>query len=155
MSFNGSNNYVSVGTNLRNTSYTVIALARYTGTNNGRVISSNDGNWLMGWHANNVDRYYAEGWVTMGKAAETGWICYAATGNYSSDSWQLYRNGVSIAGPNSEGSNGPIGIRIGGSGPYGEYSACQAKALMVYNRVLTAAENSVNYSYLTALDFIA
>jgi hypothetical protein len=109
----------------------------------------------MGWHANNVDSYYAEGWVNLGKAAETEWICYAATGNYNNDSWQLYRNGVSIAGPNSEGSNGPIGIRIGGSGPYSQYSACQVKALMVYNRVLTAAEISVNYSYLTALDFIA
>jgi formylglycine-generating enzyme required for sulfatase activity len=141
--FDGVNDYVSVPINLSTSNYTIIAIARYTGSKNDRVISSNGNNWLLGWHTTQTNKYFAEGWVSAsgGGTAETSWLCYAGTGNYSSDSWELYRNGVSIVGPNNGGTNGPNGIRLGGSGLYpGESSACEIGLVLAYNRVLSAAE---------------
>jgi hypothetical protein len=147
----GVNDYISIPINLTNTQYTIIATARYTGSANQRVISSNSGNWLMGWWGGQTNKYYAEGWVSNsgGGTAETNWICYAATGNQPADSWSLYRNGVSIVGPNANGVNGPNGIRVGQSGVYtGEISACQVSYILAYNRVLTASEISQNFNAL-------
>ena len=147
--FDGSNDYITVSLNLQNTNYSVMAIARYTGTGqNRRVISSNSGNWLMGWWAGQTNKYFAEGWVSpeTGGTAETSWICYVATGSQPSDSWALYRNGALIVGPNANGSNGPNGIRIGGSGVYGEYSACEVNYVSAYNRVLTATEIQQNFN---------
>jgi formylglycine-generating enzyme required for sulfatase activity len=141
--FDGVNDYVSVPINLSTSNYTIIAIARYTGSKNDRVISSNSGNWLLGWWASQTNKYYAEGWVSpaSGGTAETSWICYAGVGNYISDSWELYRNGVSIVGPNNAGVQGPNGIRLGGSGFVDtESSACQVGLVLAYNRVLSAAE---------------
>jgi hypothetical protein len=147
--FDGTDDYISIPINLTNTTYTIIGIARYKGTDNERVISSNSGNWLMGWWGGQTNKYYAEGWVSNsgGDTAETNWICYAATGNQSGDSWQLYRNGVSIVGPNANGVNGPNGIRLGSSGVYSaETSACQVSYVLAYNRVLTAAEITQNFN---------
>jgi hypothetical protein len=149
LTFNGSNNYVSITINLQNTSYTTMAMARYTGAVNGRIISSNTGNWLMGWWNSQTDKYYAEGFISSstGGTAETSWLCYAATGDYAGDSWQLFRNGNLIVGPNANGANGPNGIRLGGSG-LGEYSTCEVAFVMAYNRVLSAAEIQQNFNAL-------
>lgn len=103
----------------------------------------------MGWWAEQTNKYYAEGWVSSsnGGVIETSWICYAATGDISTDSWQLYRNGVSIVGANNLGVQGPNGIRLGGSGiTTTEYAACQVGLVMAYNRVLSAAEIAQNFN---------
>jgi hypothetical protein len=147
--FDGTDDYISIPINLTNTTYSIMAIGRYKGTDNNRVVSSNSGNWLMGWWSGQTNKYYAEGWVSSGGGgiAETSWICYVATGNYSTDSWQLYRNGLSVVGPNSNGVNGPNGIRLGSSGKYsGEASACQVAYVSAYNRALSAAEVAQNYS---------
>jgi hypothetical protein len=141
--FDGVDDFVSVPINLSTSNHTIIAIARWTGGNNKRVISSNSGNWLLGWWQGQTNKYFAEGWVSSsaGGTAETSWICYAGTGNYWGDSWELYRNGVSIVGPNDLGAQGPNGIRLGGSGLYpAESSACQVGVVLAYNRVLSAAE---------------
>jgi hypothetical protein len=70
-----------------------------------------------------------------------------ATGNQPGDSWALYRNGNLIAGPNTNGSNGPNGIRLGGS-ILGEYSTCQVGCVLAYNRVLTDDEIQQNFNAL-------
>ena len=50
MTFDGSNDYATVSIDLRNTTYSVMALARYLPTGNKRrIIAQNSGNWLMGW----------------------------------------------------------------------------------------------------------
>lgn len=146
ISFNGIDEYATVSLNLTNTTYSVMAIAKRT--SNGRVISSNSTNWLMGWWQTQTDKYYAEGWVSSssGGATDTNWICYVATGNYSGDSWALYKNGSLIVGPNANGANGPNGIRIGSDGLYNEYSACQVSCVLAYNRVLTAAEVQQNFN---------
>ena len=150
-SFNNSQSeYAIIPGNYSTTTSTVIAFARYTNTSsNGRVISANN-NWLMGWHANNIDKYYAEGWVssTSGSTGTTDWICYAATGNYSADQWELYKNGTSIVGPNANGSQGPNTINLARSGQYGEYADCEIGVVLVYNRILTASEVTQNFDAL-------
>lgn len=145
--FDGIDDYISIPLNLTTTTYSIMAVARWTGTDNQRIIASNSTNWLMGWWNGSIDVYYAEGWVSNsgGYGSSTNWICYVSTGNYSGDSWQLYKNGVSIIGPNSNGSSGPNGIRLGGDGVYGEYSACEVSFVAIYNRVLTATEISQNF----------
>jgi len=146
--FDGVDDYITVPINLTNTTYTIIAVARYRAVGNKqRIISSDSTNWLMGWWSGQTNKYYAEGWVSgPGGITETDWICYAATGTVAGDSWELYRNGVSIVGPNSNGVNGPNGIRIGGDGIYSEYSACDVSFVSAYNRVLTAAEIQQNFN---------
>jgi hypothetical protein len=141
--FDGVDDFVTVSLNLATTNNTIFAIARWTGSDYQRVISSNNNNWLMGWWAEQTNKYYAEGWVSSsnGGVIETSWICYAATGDISTDSWQLYRNGVSIVGANNLGVQGPNGIRLGGSGiTTTEYATCQVGLVMAYNRVLSAAE---------------
>jgi len=148
LTFDGVDDYVTVSLNLQNTTYSIMGIARYTGVTSQRVISSNSGNWLMGWWAGRTNQYYAEAWVNNpAGTAETSWICYMATGNQPGDSWALYRNGNLIAGPNTNGSNGPNGIRLGGS-ILGEYSTCQVGCVLAYNRVLTDDEIQQNFNAL-------
>jgi len=147
--FDGVDDYITIPINLTSIPHTIIAIARYKGSSfNRRVISSDTGNWLMGWWSAQTNKYYAGSWVSSsgGGTPETNWICYAATGTTAEDSWELYRNGISIVGPNSNGVSGPNGIRIGGSGPFGEYSSCEVSFVSAYNRVLTAIEIQQNFN---------
>lgn len=146
--FDGVDDSINIPVNLSTITHTIIVVARYTGLGQtSRVVSSNNGNWLMGWWGGQTDKYYAEGWVsaTSGGTAETNWICYAATGNQAGDSWQLYRNGVLIVGPNNAGAAGPNGIKLGGW-TSSEFSACQVSYVLAYNRVLAAEEILENFN---------
>ena len=144
--FDGVNDYVSIPVDLRNTTYTIIATARYTGSINQRIITSNTGNWLMGWWGNQTNAYHAESWVSSGGGTpETSWITYAALGNYLADTWSLYRNGNLIVGQNSNGVNGPNGIRIGGW-QVNEFSTSEVSYILAYNRALTPEEIQQNFN---------
>ena len=149
--FNGTNQYASSPINVATSNHTIIVIARLTGSgNNRRVIASSSINYILGWSGGGTDKYYPNGWVyDGGGAALTTWICYAGTGDYSADSWQLYKNGVALGTPNNAGANGPNGLVIGGDTLYGEYSNCQVAVVLVYNRVLSAAEIQQNYNILT------
>lgn len=151
MVFDGTNDYATIPLNLSTTNSTVIAVARWTGASNQRVISSISNNWLLGWWIGSTDRYFAEGWVTASSTnsnTSTNWFHYAGVGNYSSDVWQLYKNG-SLLVSNSNGSQGPNGISLGRSGIYtGEISACNIAHLLVYNRVLTQSEIQQNFNLI-------
>jgi hypothetical protein len=145
-----SGNYIDVPINLKNTTYTVMGAARYV-TVGGRTFSSNqsNSNWLMGHWSSSTVKHYAEGWVTdsvVNEDSDTNWRVYAATGNYSADSWAFYVNGQ-LDTANGQGSNGPNGIQIGRHGD-GEYSNSQISFLLVYNRVLAASEIEQNYNAL-------
>ena len=145
--FDGINGSIIIPIDLRSIPHTIIVVARYKGTSNQRIVSSNSGNWLMGWWNGKTNKYYAEGWVSNRDdgITETDWIYYAATGNQSVDSWQLYRNGVLIVGPNTNGTSGPNGIKLGGW-ISAEFSACQVSYVLAYNRVLTSEEIKQNYN---------
>ena len=60
----------------------------------------------------------------------------------------MYVNGVLNVGPNNGGSNGPNGFAIGSYLGSNEFSNSHISNLLVYNRVLTAAEVRQNYNAL-------
>lgn len=133
----------------RSTNHTIIAATRYTGVGpNGRIVTSSistgGNNWLMGNWGGQVNKYYADGWISnpYGDTADTSWFIWAATGNIGTDTWELYRNG-SIIYSNNGGSAGPYGLTVGGSG---ESSNAQVGFVFAYNRVLTSAEILQHYN---------
>jgi hypothetical protein len=151
IALDGVNDYIDVPINLTNQNYTIMGAARYV-TIGGRTFSGKNNNWLMGHWSSSTVKHYANGWVTDTSGSEqsdTNWRIYAATGNYSSDSWAFYVNGQLDTGPNSGGANGPNGFNIGRYGPgSSEYSNSHISFLICYNRVLTASEIQQNYNAL-------
>lgn len=151
MSFDGVNDYMPLYSDLSGSTaanyagYTIIAASRYVvSAGGGRVVSGWLNNWLMGhWLASTLN-YYALGWVTTAAAtgpADTNWRIYAATG--ISGTYNFYVNGV-LNTTGSGGTAGPNGICLGNYGNVGspgtEWSNSQVGFLMMYNRVLSAAE---------------
>jgi len=134
--------------NLSTQNYTVVGASRYVSIG-GRVFSGKSNNWLMGHWSSSTVKHYANGWVTDSGSSEqsdTNWRIYAATGNYSTDSWAFYVNGQLDTGPNSNGVNGPNGFSIGRYAiSNGEYSNSQISFLLCYNRVLTSSEIQRNF----------
>ena len=146
----GVNDYIDVPINLTNTNYTIMGAARYVVVG-GRTFSGQSNNWLMGHWSSSTQNHFANGWVSGVGAgpSDTNWRSYATTGNFSGDSWALYVNGVLDAGPNSGGSNGPNGFSIGRYAPgNSEYSNSHISNLLVYDRVLSAAEIQQNFNAL-------
>ena len=149
--FDANTERIVIPIDLQNNQFTVFGFARYTtSSGNGRVISSHQNNWLMGWYANNTSYYYAgNAWILTGNGGNTtDWICFAATGDTTADNWKFYRNGIKIA-DNSNGGNGPNGITLGGWGNgAAEASNCKVAYVNAYRRVLTDAEVKQNYNAL-------
>jgi len=145
--FDGVDDYaVSNNPNLSATNNTVMGAARYSGGVRGRMINATANNWLMGHWSNSTENYYAEGWVsTPGSGpSDTNWRIYSALGDVSGDSYSLYVNNSLSVGPNNGGSQGPNGIFINNGG---EPSTGQFSFVLMYNRILTAAEMTQNYNY--------
>lgn len=149
-----NNQYIDIPINLTNSTYTIMGAARYVtnpgGITAGRTFSAKNNNWLMGhWNGLN-ENYYAENWVTAAGAgtADLNWRTYAATGNYSSDSWSFYVNGILNTGPNTLGTNGPNGFAIGSIGGTSEFSNSHISNLLIYNRVLSTTEILQNHNAL-------
>lgn len=148
--FNGSNSYISIPTNISATNYTVIASARYDGgAARRRTISSSGTNWLMGHYFSKSLAYYvsdAGGWIQASGGTgtfDTSWRIYAGT--KSSTTFQLYANNVlGLTGTAANGT-GPNGILLGGDTIYNEMSNCQVGFLLVYNRALSTTEMTQVY----------
>ena len=145
----GIDDYIDIDLNLSTQNHTIMGAARYV-TIGGRTFSGKNNNWLMGHWSSSTVKYYANGWVTDSGGSEqsdTSWRNYAATGNYSGDSWAFYVNGEIDTGPNSGGANGPNGFRIGRYGPSSsEYSNSHISYIMAYDRVLSSAEIAQNHN---------
>ena len=152
---NGSSSYFEVTTpNLSTTNHTVMVGSRYTTTtasttNNSRLLNAVGNNWLLGHWYYTVDKHFAEGWITdsgYGDVTDTNWRIYTALGNYSSDTWGFYINN-SLVVSNSNGSRGPNGFAFGirGYSP-GEYAPGQMSFLLVYDRLLTSDEMTINFN---------
>ena len=147
LTFDGVDDYVACsGPNLSATNNTVMGASRYSGGVRGRMINATNNNWLMGNWGTTTENYYAEGWVsTPGSGpSDTNWRIYSALGNVSGDSYSLYVNNSLSAGPSNGGSAGPNGIFINS---LGEPSTGNFSFVLVYNRILTAAEMTQNYNY--------
>lgn len=131
------NNYITTGLNYSSGAYTIIAASRYTSVT-GRIITSLSNNWLMGHWSGSTENHYAEGWVSAvsSGSGDTSWRILAASGNTSTDSWQMYVNGVQTYS-NSNGSAGPNNLGINCNS---ERSSGEVGFLLAYNRVLTSDE---------------
>ena len=103
----------------------------------------------MGHWGNTVDNYYAEGTITgiNGSISDLNWRIYAGNGDISGDVYSFYMNN-SLYASNGGGSAGPNGVMIG-KYPFStsENANGAFSFLLVYNRVLTAAEMTQNYNY--------
>jgi hypothetical protein len=156
VTFNGAlSQYVnSDNPNLASSDYTVMGAARYStvGSYNGRLISSKVNNWLLGHWGSTTQNYYAEGWVTSPSGSgplDTNWRLYTGTGNIASDSYSFYVNN-SINTTSAGGSAGPNGFRLGSIQGTGEFSSGYIGCVLVYNRILTTDEMTLNYNLLKA-----
>jgi hypothetical protein len=163
--FNGTNQYIDIPLN-SGTDYsllyttgssTVMGATRYADTSgNGRMISSiniQTSNWLLGHFNNTTLNYFCEGAIVgvPGGPNDTNWRIYAGTANVPGDVYNFYVNGALNTGPSSAGSRGPAGFNIGVSNNNGtrtEWSSGSFAFVMLYNRVLTAAEITQNYDAL-------
>ena len=141
--------------------YTLITVARYSGTDRQRVISAETGhNWLFGFHGDRVNRWYYDGWLSQdvggGIANDTSWQLHAGevhdltSGNPLGSTW---RNGVPLTvngngSGNSFDNNVPDGLSFGAWNGLGESSQSEVAEVIMFNRVLTPAEMEEVGSYL-------
>jgi len=140
-----------------NNPFTVFAVANMAGTQNNRLISSQNINWLMGYWGNWEGVLHADGWITdpsnpnsrTFSPPNTTPDLFAAT-NTGGPSYAFYKDGVNIT-RNATGGNDRIGrLGLGAwNSPTNEASQGDVAEIVMYDRVLSAAElNSVGY-YLT------
>jgi hypothetical protein len=144
----GGNRATVSGINLASGTHTVVAAARHYGSTFGRLISSVNNNWLLGYWGSTSNGHYAEGWVYYPtESGDTNWRILVSTGNSVTDNWKLYINGALIA-DNNAGSQGPNGFQFGGYAGANEYSDGQVGFVMAYNRVLSVDEIQQNFAAL-------
>ena len=117
--------------------FTVVYGARQTGPNRGRVLSTVNGNWLLGWWNGARAQAYYEGWVSPSGTPAADNNAYVYTGSSNGSTADIYENGTLVAN-NGGGVSGPNGIRLNGSG-YGEPSDAEFFDVIVYNTVLTSS----------------
>jgi hypothetical protein len=158
LQLNGTNQYIDIPSTLLNYqsgTSTVMGASRYADTTgNGRIISSintSTSNWLLGHYSNTTVNYYPGGIVKLSNGPnDTNWRIYTGTGNTSTDRWSFYVNGVADTTDSTAGASGPFGFRMGANNNGTEYSSGSLAIIMLYNKVLTAAEVTQNYDALKA-----
>jgi hypothetical protein len=151
LTFDGIDDYVRCTTpNLAGTNYTAMGASRYVSTTSGfqRIINASGNNWLLGHWGPGVDSYYAQGWINNPTTTDTNWRIYTGNGDISGDNYGFYINN-SLVTQNNGGSAGPVGIVLGDYGQSigTEPSNSQFSFVLLYNRILTAAEMTQNYNY--------
>ena len=145
--FSGGSYINAASVNLYNGAFTIMNSARWTGGLNRRTLGGISNNWLLG-HWNGYSQcLYSDGWVTAAGAGptDTVWRIYTGLGNTVASTYSFYVNGVLNAGPNSNGTHGPFGLRLGSDGFSNEYSNAYIGFVLAYNRVLTLGEIQQNY----------
>ena len=133
----------------------VFAVAKYTGGANQRVITSQNTDWVMGWHSSNVNAYYAGGqWVgAQGGSTITDPYLFSATLDPVGPAY-LYRNGT-LANSNTTSNilyTPPNGLRLGSKNDATQWSAAVVSDISWYDRELydnvrKAVENYINSRY--------
>jgi hypothetical protein len=142
----GTNDFVKFPITRSTVPYTVFVFARVLG--NGRLISD-DSNWLMGNYQGSQNVYHANSWVLQSGGGPTGngWRSHCVTGDYASDNWKVYANGVKLA-ENNQGTNGFTNITWGAWNSGSEPCAGHFSVFLIYDRVLTDAEVLQNHEAL-------
>ena len=130
---------------LTNNGYTLLTLARYSGSKNNRVISSRNRNFLFGFHGALTGRWYAEGWISTSGPSDSDWHLHVGTIEAKGGDPQatLRRDGSVLVSGNRGSSNtvyGPGLLQIGGYSTNREMSACEVAEIMIYDRELNEVE---------------
>ena len=133
------------------TEYSVFLVARYTGGDNERVLSSKDVNWLFGYHGNLDERFYANGWIATTGSANTNWHVHAGTmSDDPNPRGALWKDGARITynhGGSSDTDYKPGRLSIGGHNTT-EFSKCEVAEVLFYERELSQDEVAEIGSYL-------
>ena len=119
--------------------YSLFYLSRYTGSNKGRIIQGNTGNWLSGHHGDKSGVAYHEGWVTDSKQNHHGsnWVL-------GTDQNRLYRSNGVERGKAGGGTTTRLAVNISGwaftINELDEASDWEIAEILVYNRHLNIDE---------------
>jgi hypothetical protein len=115
--------------------WTVIYAARQNGPSRGRMLSSPNSNWLLGWWGGYRGQAYYEGWVKyQGDAGNNLPYIYSGSGNGSTSA--IYENGQLLAS-NGGGVAGPNGLQLNGwANNNNELSDADFADVYAYNEVL-------------------
>ena len=131
--------------------YTVLAVSRYTGGDNERVVGSRTENYLHGHHGNRVGRLYENGWIDLGFGADTQFHTFTAVNGPSVDGvpggvplTDWFVDGAQRSndhGGANDGDYKPGQISVGGgNGNIGERSNSEVAQLVIFNRALSEAD---------------
>jgi len=128
--------------------YTIFGIAQMEGSKNGRVFSSSEDNYLMGYHSNDEDELYLKEWLhAPNTPASTDLKMYSVEKTKSTDAWNFKANGITIGSTTEADKEGEWRLTIGGYRT-GEYSSVYVPEAIVYNRDLTDAEMQKVETYL-------
>ena len=131
---------------------TVFSVARYTGGDNQAVIASRGLDWRFGYHNNSIRSYHPRGWVHQGTGSDTEWHVHIGDAN-DNDQANFWLDGVQLA-TNSNAMPGydyfPSQIQLGARSTNRDTSKCEVAELLVYQRVLPAAERDALNAYLNS-----
>jgi hypothetical protein len=126
---------------------TVIALAK-AGATKSRVISTKNGNWLLGWWGTYMNEFYFEGWVyNPSTACDTNW--HLAYGEMSGALSSVYWD-TNLSASNASGVGAPNQIEFNGDLAGSEMSDCAIAEVMAFSRVLLSWEREMLFEYFNS-----
>lgn len=124
---------------------TTIVVARYTGSQQERILSSPGRNWLLGWWHGGWDCGYFDNWIVGCSTADMTWKIYLA--DQSPTLQRLFKFDQLISSFTA-GPNPPIGISVGSFSGTAEISAAEVAEIIMYDHVLTDADRLQLLNYL-------
>ena len=147
--YGGTNAGLQFPTGILPSTYTILFLTRYTGSNRGRIMDGINNNWLTGHHGGRAGVAYHEGWVHYGTDY------YHNTWVLSSDQINLYRSNGIERGTSGGTQSTRLSLNYG-QHTGGENSDWAFYCLFVYDRSLSLSEillmeNYINNRYKTVI----
>ncbi len=142
-----SSQYLSVPpgvTGSGNTNWSVNYVAAQKGTNNGRILTSQNpnSNWLLGWWGNREDVHYFNGGYLGGLAASTAPQVYTAIATAGQPP-KIFRNSLPSLAGNVVNNNSPFtngaSLYTNGSTIGSEGSDCYFAELAIWNSTISDA----------------
>ncbi|MGA1101733.1 MAG: LamG-like jellyroll fold domain-containing protein, partial [Opitutales bacterium] len=156
VSFDGEDDLMWTGYDfnslLHQTGYTMVTLARFSGGENNRVITSRNNDFYFGFHADGVGLWRAGGNISpFGDRPDSQWHLHLGTisdntGDPRASFWQdgILKVQDSLASDNQ--NFGPGQLQVGGVGT--NYSSCEIAEILIYSQELNSYHRSILEGYL-------